>query len=247
MERVGIDIGGSGIKGAVVDVGTGDLLSERERIDTPAGFGFDDVVATATALVKRLGSDEPLGVGFPGVVAHGVVRSPPTAHEYSGWIGRDLAAALEDASGVETTVLNDADAAGVAEHAFGAGRNRDGVVMVFTLGTGVGSAVFVDGRLVPNTELGKLHVADGRDVAELQIADRVRQDEDLSWSDWGERLNEYFQHVDRLFSPDLVIVGGGVSKKHEKFLLHIDIRAELAVAELRNHAGIVGAAVAAAA
>ena len=244
MQRLGIDIGGTGIKAAVVDVTTGALLTERERILTPAGFELDDIVDTVAHLVDRFGHDDAVGVGFPGVVAHGVVMSPPTAHEYPGWVGCDLGAAIHDATGLATTVLNDADAAGIAEYRFGAGDSQQGMVMVFTLGTGVGSAMIVDGALVPNTELGKLYLADRSDVAELQIADRVRTDEDLKWREWGERLNTYFQHIDRLFTPDLVIVGGGVSKKHERFLHHIDIRAEVVPAELRNQAGVVGAAIA---
>ncbi len=142
-------------------------------------------------------------------------------------------------------MLNDADAAGVAEMHFGAGHNSGGLVMIFTLGTGVGSAVFVEGVLVPNTELGKLFLSDQPDVAELYIADRVRTDEDLDWDVWGHRLHEYFSHIDRLFTPDLVIVGGGVSKKHKRFLHSVDIRVPVVPAELRNQAGIVGAATAA--
>lgn len=244
---VGVDIGGSGIKGALVDVVAGELIGDRHRIDTPAGFDFDDVVATVAAVVQEQGGADAVGVGFPGVVAHGVVKSPPTAHEYPGWLGRDLGKAISDAVDAPTVVLNDADAAGVAEVRFGAGRGRDGLVMIFTLGTGVGSAVFVDGELVPNTELGKLFLGGHDDVAELYMADRVRTEEDLDWEAFGRRLHEYFSHVDRLFTPDLVVVGGGVSKKHAKFLSEVDIRVPVVPAELRNQAGIVGAATAASA
>ncbi|MEM7285417.1 MAG: ROK family protein [Actinomycetota bacterium] len=243
---IGVDIGGSGIKAAVVDADAGAFEGERQRIDTPDGFDFDDIVATVAALVAELGGADAVGVGFPGVVAHGVVKSPPTAHEYPGWLGRDLAKAIGGAGDAPAIVLNDADAAGVAEVRFGAGRDRDGLVMIFTLGTGVGSAVFVDGELVPNTELGKLFLEGHDDVAELYMADRVRTDEDLSWEAYGRRLHEYFAHVDRLFTPDLVVIGGGVSKKHEKFLDEVDIRVPVVPAELRNQAGIVGAATAAA-
>lgn len=244
--RVGVDIGGSGIKAAAVDLGTGELLADRIRVETPASFGFDEIVAAAATLVRGIGDPATVGVGFPGVVAHGIVKSPPTAHEHEGWVGKDLARALTDQIGAPTTVLNDADAAGQAEVMFGAGRGVAGLVMIFTLGTGVGSAVFIDGVLVPNTELGKLFLADESEVAEHQIADRIRSDEDLGWSEWGDRLHRYFAHVDRLFTPDLIVVGGGVSKKHGKFLDRIDVRAEVAPAVLRNQAGIVGAALAAA-
>lgn len=244
MKRVGVDVGGSGTKAALVDLETGSLASDRVRLETPADFGFDRIVETVAEVVRQVGHDGPLGVGFPAVVVRGVVKSPPTAHEFEGWVGRDFGAAVSEAIGVPVTVLNDADAAGLAERSYGAGRGRDGVVMVFTLGTGVGSAMFVDGALVPNTELGKLYLANSSEVSENQVASRVRQEESLSWSEWGGRLAEYLDHVERLFTPDLVIVGGGVSRKHEKFLGIVDIEAEVVAAQLRNHAGIVGAAVA---
>lgn len=244
---VGVDIGGSGIKGALVDVVGGEFIGDRRRIETPSGFDFDDIVGTVATLVSELGGAHAVGVGFPGVVAHGVVKSPPTAHEYPGWLGRDLGKAISDAVDAPALVLNDADAAGVAEVRFGAGRDRDGLVMIFTLGTGVGSAVFVDGELVPNTELGKLFIEGHDQVAELYMADRVRTTENLDWETYGHRLHEYVAHVDRLFTPDLVVIGGGVSKKHQKFLPLVDIRVPVVAAELRNQAGIVGAATAAAA
>lgn len=244
--HIGVDVGGSGIKAGLVDIEGGALIGDRVRTPTPKGFEFDEIVGAIAELVGELGPPATLGVGFPGVVAHGVVKSPPTAHEHEGWVGRSLAESLADAVGAPTVVLNDADAAGVAEVRHGAGRGRNGLVMVFTLGTGVGSAVFVDGVLVPNTELGKLFLRNRNEVAEQQIADRVRTAEDLGWDEWGERLHEYFGHVDRLFTPDLVIVGGGVSKKHAKFLDRVEIRADVVPAELRNQAGIVGAALAAA-
>ncbi len=244
MERLGIDVGGSGIKGALVDLGTGELVTERLRVDTPEGFELDAVVAVIAKIAAELDSDGPLGVGFPAVVRHGVVASPPTAHEFDGWIGVDLAAAIGTATGAPAEVLNDADAAGLAELSFGAARQRRGVVIVLTFGTGVGSGLFVDGRLVPNTELGKLYLENQPSVAENQVADRVRGEEELDWAEWGERLQAYLEHLDRLFTPDLVVVGGGVSKRFDRYRDAIDIRAEVVAAELRNAAGIVGAAAA---
>lgn len=244
---IGVDVGGSGIKGAVADVDIGELVHDRVRVPTPEDFGFDAVVTTVAEIVSGLDAPGPVGVGVPAVVAHGIVMSPPTAHEFEGWVGRDLAGAIAEATGRPAVVRNDADVAGTAEHRFGAGQGRSGVVMVFTLGTGVGSAMFVDGTLVPNTELGKLFLPEQKEVSEQQVASRVRDDEGLSWPEWGARLNQYFAHVDRLFTPDLIVVGGGVSKKHEKFLHHIvDVRCDVVPAQLRNQAGIVGAAVTAA-
>lgn len=257
MLQLGVDIGGSGIKGAIVDVARGEMVSDRIRVDTPRGFEPDAIVDAVAEIVDRIGAggrgpggtddaDLPaVGLGFPAVVSHGVVKSPPTAHEFEGWIGLDLRARLSERLGVPVAVVNDADVAGIAEMAFGAGRGVDGLVIIVTLGTGIGSAVFADGRLVPNTEFGKLYLSDRTEVAEQQVAERVRGVEDLTWEQYGERLHEYLSHLDRLFTPDLVIVGGGVSKKHTKFLPQVDIRCPVVPAELRNAAGIVGAAVAA--
>jgi polyphosphate glucokinase len=247
--RIGVDVGGSGIKGAVVDLATGELIGERIRIPTPESFGLDEVAATIAVVVGELrpglgtgAVDAPIGVGFPAVVSHGVVASPPTAHEFEGWVGQDIAARLSDQCGVSVVVGNDADVAGIAEFRFGAGHGRNGTVLVVAIGTGVGSALFVDGDLVPNTEFGKLYLPGQTEVAEHYMSDRVRTDEDLSWSTWGGRLDEYLRHLDRLFTPDLVIIGGGVSKKHERYLDEVRLRCPVVPAELRNHAGIVGAA-----
>lgn len=243
---VGVDVGGSGIKAGVVDLVAGSLAGDRVRIDTPSNFAFEAVVETIATTVAAAGAATRVGVGFPAVVAHGVVKSPPTAHEFGGWVGRSIADAVAVTTGCAVTVLNDADAAGTAELHYGAGRDADGVVIVVTLGTGVGTAVFVDGTLVPNTEFGKLHLAGREDVAEQRVSDRVRGAENLAWDEYGRRLHEYLALLDKLFTPDLVIIGGGVSKKHAKYLDQVDIRATVVPAELRNQAGIVGAARAAA-
>lgn len=242
---VGVDIGGSGIKAAMVDVGKGELVADRVRIPTPEGAAPDDVVAVASAVVAKviLTGPEPdvrtVGVGFPAVVQHGVTRTAANVH--ADWIDAPAAQLLEAAITRPVVVANDADVAGLAEVRFGAGRDVEGVVVVTTLGTGIGSALFVDGLLVPNTEFGHLEV-DGED-AESRAADSAREREDLSWKDWAKRLQRYYTLLETLLQPDLIIVGGGVSKKHEKFLPLLQLRSRIVPAELRNEAGIIGAAV----
>ena len=181
----------------------------------------------------------PVGVTFPAVIQEGVAKT--AANVDRSWIGTDVDALFTERTGHDVFVVNDADAAGIAEMEFGAGRKSSGVVQVFTLGTGVGSATFVDGRLVPNTELG--HVLLHGDSAEKYMASSVKEREDLDWETWAGRLQEYFSHIEFLFSPTRIIVGGGVSKKHQKFLPLLDLEAEILPAELRNEAGIIGAAV----
>lgn len=243
MHILGIDIGGSGVKGAIVDTKKGKLVTGRMRIPTPQPATPEaviDVIAQIAAHFDYLG---PMGVGFPGVVVDGVTRT--AANMDNGWVHFDAADAIASATGCMVTVRNDADAAGIAEMAFGAGKKTRGVVMIFTLGTGIGSAMFVDGQIVPNLELGHLYLRDMKIDAEDYAAERVRDEEDLSWKKWGKRLNEYFQFIEFLFSPQVLIIGGGVSKKHEKYFKYIDVEAKLVPAALRNEAGIVGAALAA--
>lgn len=244
MINLGIDIGGSGIKGALVDTEKGELVSERIRIPTPKPSTPDAVIKVIKQMVDEFRYKGPIGVGIPGIVLHGVVMS--AANIDDDWLQFAGEKAIEVATGCPTILLNDADVAAIAELHFGAGKNEPGTVMVFTLGTGIGSAMFVNGKLVPNLELGHVYLAGqaiGQD-AEYFATDSARKREDLSWKQWGERLNIYFNHIEFLFSPDLIIIGGGVSKKHEKFLKHIDIRAQIVPAKLRNEAGIIGAAVA---
>lgn len=244
MDLLGIDIGGSGIKGALVSTETGELVSDRRRIAAPDSFQPEAVIDTLCRLIGQFDYQGPLGVGFPAVVSEGTVMTAATSHSIAEWIGVPVAQRISQATGCAAVVLNDADAAGLAEMKFGAGRNRRGVVMIFTLGTGIGSALFVNGRLVPNLELGRIYMRRQKKVVEYQAAERVRDEQGLSWKAWGQRLNDYFNHIERVFSPDLIIVGGGVSKKHERFLPYIKVRAELVPATLRNQAGIVGAAMA---
>ncbi|MGP3688229.1 polyphosphate--glucose phosphotransferase [Streptomyces sp. IBSNAI002] len=243
MQIMGVDIGGSGIKGAPVDLDRGDLAQERHKVLTPQPATPDGVAGCVAEVVRAFSWSGPVGVTFPGVVTSGVTRS--AANMDKGWIGTDAASLLSrELGGLPVTVLNDADAAGVAEMTYGAGRGRDGTVILLTLGTGIGSAVFTDGRLVPNTELGHLELK-GHD-AETRASVKAKEDADLTWPHWAHRVQKYLAHVEMLFSPDLFIIGGGVSRKPEKFLPLIEgIRAEIVPAKLQNNAGIVGAAMAA--
>ncbi|WP_327338820.1 ROK family protein [Streptomyces sp. NBC_01259] len=242
MEIFGVDIGGSGIKGAPVDLDRGDLARERHKVLTPHPATPDDVAGCVAEVVGHFDWSGPVGITFPGVVTGGVTRS--AANVDKGWIDLDARTLLSEKLGLPVTVLNDADAAGIAEMTFGAGRGRKGTVIVLTLGTGIGSALFIDGRLVPNTELGHLEL-NGHD-AEKHASTKAKEDEDLSWHHWAHRVQKYLVHVEMLFSPELFIIGGGVSRKADKFLPLIEhVRAEMVPAELQNNAGIVGAAMAA--
>lgn len=236
--RLGIDIGGSGVKGAPVDTTKGELVAERFRLDTPQPATPDAVAATVAEVVRHFEWQGPIGLTVPGVVKRGVVHT--AANIDKAWIGTDAAALFGTATGQTCHVLNDADAAGIAEMRFGAGKDRDGVVVMITLGTGIGFALFNDGVLLPNTELGHLQM-NGRD-AEDQASARVREDGDLSWKKWAETVDQYLDMIDHLLWPDLIIIGGGVSKKADKFFPHLNTRAELVPAALQNEAGIVGAA-----
>ncbi len=241
METLGIDIGGSGIKGAPVDISTGTLLAERHRIPTPEPSEPNAIAEVVAQIVHHFNWSGPIGCTMPTIVRHGVVES--AANIDQSWIGTDAQALFQQTTHCPTIVINDADAAGIAEMQFGAGRGQDGLVIMLTLGTGIGSALFIKGILVPNTELGHLEIR-GKD-AELRASDRARQEKELTWEKWAERLNEYFQRVEYLFSPDLFIIGGGISKKSSKFLPLITIRTPIVTAQLLNDAGIVGAAMAA--
>jgi polyphosphate glucokinase len=236
----GVDIGGSGIKGAPVDLKKGEFAEDRVRIPTPQPSTPDAVAETVAQVVDSFDLDKkvPIGVTFPAVILHGVAQS--AANVDKTWIGTDVAKVVGKATGREVVAVNDADAAGYAEVAYGAAKGVKGVVLVVTLGTGIGSALVVDGHLVPNTELGHLEI-DGHD-AESRAAESVRDREDLDWEQWAERLQRYFTVVENLFWPDLIVVGGGVSKKHKEFLPLLDLRTRIVPAELRNAAGIVGAA-----
>jgi polyphosphate glucokinase len=240
MTVLGIDIGGSGIKGAPVDIEAGALTDERFRLETPRPATPERVLPVLAEVAGHWKHKDAVGVTFPGIVRAGVIGSAANLH--SDWLGVDAGALFTEHLGRAVTVLNDADAAGVAEVSFGAGRNVRGVVLLITLGTGIGSALFVDGTLVPNTELGHLELH-GED-AELHASDRIREEKDLSWEKWAAQVQDYFQHVERLISPDLIVLGGGVSKKADRFLPYVRIGTPIVPAVLQNNAGIVGAAMA---
>jgi len=237
---IGVDIGGTGVKGGVVDLAIGDLIGERVRVETPQPATPAAVADVVAEVIGGLGASGPVGLTVPAVVMHGVVRTAANIDE--AWIGTDAEALFRERLGVDCLVLNDADAAGLAEVRFGAGKGRDGVVLVVTLGTGIGSGLFVDGTLVPNSELGHIQLK-GRDAEEF-AAESVREVDDLSWKKWGRRVGTYLRHLDALFSPELFIIGGGVSKKFDRYTDYLEVDTEVVPATLQNQAGIVGAALA---
>ncbi|WP_110588976.1 polyphosphate--glucose phosphotransferase [Microbacterium suaedae] len=238
---IGIDIGGTGMKAGIVELTEGTLASERVRIPTPKGATPPDVLATAKELVELLGPDAeglPIGVCFPAIVKNGVTLS--AANVSDEWIGLGADELFSKALGRDIHFVNDADAAGLAELKFGAAKGEPGLTIMTTLGTGIGSAFLFDGKLVPNSELG--HLERQGESIERWASASARERDDISWKEWSERLQEFYAHVEFLFSPDLIIVGGGVSKNPDKFLPRIETRAPIVTAEHRNNAGIIGAA-----
>jgi polyphosphate glucokinase len=238
MEVLGIDIGGTGIKGAPVDTVSGKLLAERYRLLTPDTP--EAMIATVAEIAKHFDWRGPVGCGFPSVVKDGLICT--AANVPKQWIGVNAREAFQEGTQCEVVVINDADAAGLAEMRFGAGRDQDGVVLIITLGTGIGTALFVAGQLVPNLELGHLEI--GGKEAEDWAATVVREQEKLSWKRWARRVDKYLNTMQRLIWPDLIIIGGGVSKNHEKFFPFFTVQTRVVPAKMRNQAGIVGAALA---
>ncbi len=234
----GIDIGGTGIKGAPVDLATGELADDRYRVETPHPATPQAVAEVVSQVLEKFGWLSAFGCTFPAVVQHGVVRT--AANVSKEWIDTDIEALLKSTTGQDVAVVNDADAAGIAEVHFGAARDKSGLVIVTTLGTGIGSALILDGLLVPNTELGHL-VIDGED-AETRTSAVARENDDLDWKEWAKRLSRYYAYVESLLWPDLFVVGGGVSKKPDKWLPYVECRTPIVAAKLRNSAGIIGAA-----
>jgi polyphosphate glucokinase len=241
MQVLGIDVGGSGIKGAPVDTETGELLAERIRIKTPKNAEpqpIADVVAEVARSFKWKG---PIGIGFPAPIKSGVAMM--AANISPKWIGTNADNLFTKTTGCDCTMINDADAAGLAEMKFGAGRGQPGTVIMLTLGTGIGTAIFYRGNLLPNTEFGHLDML-GRD-AEHRVSDAARQRDELTWKKFAKRFNRYLKEMEKLFWPDLFIVGGGISKESDQYLPLLKIQTPIVPAQLLNQAGIVGAALAA--
>ncbi|WP_373512623.1 polyphosphate--glucose phosphotransferase [Persicitalea sp.] len=241
MEILGIDIGGSGIKGAKVNIETGELTTERFRIPTPDPSKPAAVADVVKEIVKHFEWKGPVGCGFPTVIDKGIARGHSNMDPE--WVGVHIEELFRKKTGQPFKVINDADAAGLAEMSFGAGIDKKGLVFVLTLGTGIGSGVFLDGKLIPNFELGRLLHTNGKPI-EYYAADSARQRKELSYKKWGKRLDVFLHHIIRLFSPDLIILGGGASKKYHKFEDILTIDVPILVAETRNEAGIIGAAMA---
>jgi polyphosphate glucokinase len=236
---LGIDIGGSGIKGAVVDIDSGDFITPRLRFPTPDEARPDEVAELVAKLVSELAYSGPIGCGFPSVVLNGVVMT--AANIDQGWVDLDANHLFSQLTNCPIYVVNDADAAAMAEMKFGVGKDyQKGVVLLITLGTGIGTAIFTDGQLLPNMEFGHLQIR-GKD-AERRAADSARQRKNLSWEEYADRLEEFLKEMERLFWPDLIVIGGGISKESEKFLPNIYLRTKIVPAQLLNQAGIVGAA-----
>ncbi len=239
MSVLGIDFGGSGIKGAIVDIDNGRLMTERKRLPTPRKGKPNQVAEVVKEIVDHFAWDGLIGFGYPGVVRKGVAIS--AANISMRWVGENINDLLTKSTGCSVFSINDADAAGIAEITFGAGREvKKGVVMMLTLGTGIGSAIFVDGNLLPNTEFGHFQIR-GKD-AEKRASDAIRKKKELSWEQWSKRLQEYLNWIEFLIPPDLFILGGGVSKDAESFLPFLKTKAKIVPAQFLNEAGIVGTA-----
>ena len=241
MQVLGIDVGGSGIKGAPVDTDTGQLLAERLRIKTPKGAEPEPVAKVVAEIAQSFKWKGPIGIGFPAPIKSGVAMM--AANVSQTWVGTNADDLFTKITGCDCTMINDADAAGLAEMKFGAGHGQPGTVILLTLGTGIGSAIFYQGKLLPNTEFGHLEMK-GED-AEWRTSDAARQREDLSWKKYARRLNKYLAAMEKLFWPDLFIIGGGISKESEKYIPLLEIATPVVTAQLLNEAGIVGAALAA--
>lgn len=240
MEVLGIDIGGSGIKGAPVDVKKGVMLAERYRIKTPKSAKPKPMAKVVAEIARHFDWQGPIGCGFPAAVQQGVVRTAANVHDK--WIGTNAANLISKTTGCPTKVINDADAAGLAEMKFGAGKGKKGVVLLITLGTGIGTAIFTEGQLLPNTELG--HIEIECIEAEKMASVAIFENQGLSWENWASRLDTYLHRMVELLWPDLIIVGGGISKQHKNFLPLLTVDIPIIPAQMRNNAGIIGAALA---
>jgi polyphosphate glucokinase len=241
MHILGIDFGGSAIKGAPVDTETGAMLAPRFRLPTPDSAKPRPVAGVVAEVARHFNWEGPIGCGYPGVVRQGVTLT--AANISKRWVGLNAEVLLSEATGCPVHLVNDADAAGLAEMTFGAGHGREGVVLVVTIGTGLGTALFRDTCLIPNCEFGHLKI-DGED-AEVHATDAARQRERLSWKAWASNFDRFLRTLEELVWPDLIILGGGISKKHDKFIPLLTVQAEVVPAQLLNEAGIVGAALSA--
>jgi polyphosphate glucokinase len=235
---LGIDVGASGIKGAIVNVKTGELITERFRVPTPSPAKPKAVAKSVLTIVNHFKWKGLIGVGFPAVIQNGIVKT--AANIDNKWIGTNVEKLLSKTTGCPVSVRNDADVAGIAELQFGAGKNKKGTIILITIGSGLGSAVFTDGVLLANSELG--HLKFKGMIAEHYAADSIRKKMNLNWNEWGKRFNEYLQHLEFIFSPDLILLGGGSSKKFIKYKNLLKLDCEVIPAKLLNHAGIIGAA-----
>lgn len=238
---LGIDVGGSGIKGAIIDTKTGELVTERYRIPTPSPGKPDQIADVIHQIVSKFQWDGPIGVGFPAVVQNGIAKT--AANIDKSFINLNVEELFSKHTNCPVKVVNDADSAGFAEMKFGAGAENKGVVFLITVGTGIGTVLFTKGKLVPNLELG--HIIFKNMEAEHYVSDATKQKLDLSWKDWAARFDEYLQYIESLFWPDLFIVGGGVSKSEHKYMQYLTVKTKVVAAKLQNHAGIIGAAIAA--
>jgi len=242
MVVLGIDIGGSGIKGALVNSLTGVMLTERHRIPTPPSRKPKEMAMVVAELIKHFNHKGPVGVGFPTVIKHGICKSPGNLHKK--WLNVNVPDLFADVTGLPVTVINDADAAGYATMNYGIGKGKMGLVLMITIGTGLGSGAFLDGELIPNFELGQIPYKKYKKI-ELWAAASAKEREGLSYKEWGNRFNTFLELVDLIISPDLIILGGGTSKKFDEFKQYITIETPVIPAELQNEAGIIGAAAAA--
>lgn len=242
MTYLGIDVGGSGIKSALVDLTDGSLVSERLRVDTPRPATPQACAIAMTDQLAAYSYDGPIGIGFPSVIRNGTVETANNIDQ--AWIGTKVVDFFAEATGRDTVVLNDADAAALAEAAFGAAAGVDGMVLTITFGTGIGSGLLVNGGLVPNLELGQIEL-EGHVPAESYFAAKARRRENLEWDEWGDRANRYLMHVDSVFNPDLMVIGGGLVKHWDMFAHFLDEKLPIVPAEMGNNAGLVGAALAA--
>jgi len=238
---LGIDVGASGIKGALVNLKKGNLETERFRVPTPKSGSPEDIAEAFAEVVQHFNWNGPVGCGFPAIIKNGVAHS--AANIDDSWIGVNVEEILGKACGCPVYVSNDADVAGIAEMEFGKGKNKKGTVLLITIGSGLGSALFYNGQLIPNSEFGHFYLKGQKKVAEKYAADSVRKKEDLKWDEWGARFNEYLVMMERLLSPDLFILGGGSSKKFDNYSDQITVNTPVKPAKLLNHAGIIGAGV----